>query len=83
VLAILCQMGYVVCMIDNKDSLDRLAHATGITDVEHEERQRVLARIAHEEEQARLAEVYEAEDAPVWEDHYEDIDYGYHDQYDL
>jgi len=66
-------------MIDNNDSLARLAHATGMTDVEHEERQRVLARIAHEEEQ----EACKVQDEPIWEDHYEDIDYGYHDQYDF
>ena len=42
-----------------------------------------LAEERYLEEQALLAEMYEAEDAPVWEDHYEDIDYGYHDQYDF
>ena len=41
-----------------------------------------LAEERYLEEQALLTEVYEAEDSPVWEDHYEDIDYGYHDQYE-
>lgn len=82
-LATLRELSYVVYMIDNNDSLARLAHATGMTDIEYEERQRILARIAHEEEQALFAEVYEADDQPEWKDHYEDIDYGYHDQYDF
>jgi hypothetical protein len=79
-LAILYGLSYLVYMIEKNDSLARLAHATGMTDLEYEERQRILARIAHEEEQALLAEV---DDEHVWEDHYEDIDYGYHDQYDF
>ena len=41
-----------------------------------------LAEERYFEEQALLTEIYEAEDSPVWEDHYEDIDYGYHDQYE-
>ena len=35
------------------DSLARLAHANGITDVEHEERLRELARISAEVEQEK------------------------------
>jgi len=42
-----------------------------------------LAEERYLEEQALLAEIYEAEDQPIWEDHYEDIDYGYHDQDDF
>jgi hypothetical protein len=63
---------YVINMIDNNDSLARLAHATGMTDVEHEERQALMAEVNADHD----------EPEPIWEDHYEDIDYGYHDQYD-
>jgi len=42
-----------------------------------------LAEERYLEEQALLSEIYEAEDQPAWQDHYEDIDYGYHDQYDF
>ena len=42
-----------------------------------------LAEERYLEEQALLSEIYEAEDQPTWQDHYEDIDYGYHDQYDF
>lgn len=40
-------------MDNNNDSLARLAHANGITDVEHEERLRELARISAEVEQEK------------------------------
>ena len=82
-------------MIDTNDSLARLSHANGITDVEFEARQAELARLARAEEsirQLRLAREAN-EPAPMpevhqnheerWHDAYEDFDYGYHDQYDF
>ena len=82
-------------MIDTNDSLARLSHANGITDVEFEARQKELARLARAEEsirQLRLAREAN-EPAPMpevhqnheerWHDAYEDFDYGYHDQYDF
>ena len=49
-------------MDNNNDSLARLAHANGITDVEHEEQLRELARISAEVEQAK--ELQRMEDLP-------------------
>lgn len=84
-----------IYMTDTNDSLARLSHANGITDVEFEARQKELARLARAEEsirQLRLAREAN-EPAPMsevhqnheerWHDAYEDFDYGYHDQYDF
>ena len=64
-------------MIDNNDSLARLSHANGITDVDLDERQAVLAQLAQDEleesDRQALKEFSENED----------IDWGYHDQYDF
>jgi hypothetical protein len=61
----------------NNDSLARLAHARGITDVDTDEQDAVLAQLAQEqleeEDRQTLKEFSENED----------YDYGYHDQYDL
>jgi len=60
----------------NNDSLARLAHARGITDVDTGEQDAVLAQLAQEqleeEDRQALKEFPESED----------YDYGYHDQYD-
>jgi hypothetical protein len=81
-------------MTDN-DSLARTAHAFGITDVEFQDQQKELARLARAEEsirQLRLAREAN-EQAPMpevhsnheerWHDAYEDYDYGYHSQYEF
>ena len=73
-------------MTDTNDSLARLSHANGITDVEFEARQKELARLARAEEsirQLRLAREAN-EPAPMsevhqnheerWHDAYEDFD---------
>ena len=58
----------------NEDTLARLAHANGITDVDQEEREKILADLAsQEEEDRRLASEFSEN---------EDIDWGYHDQYE-
>ena len=63
-------------MIEN-DSLTRLSHANGITDADLDERQAVLAQLAQDEleESDRQALKQFSEN--------EDIDWGYHDQYDF
>jgi len=66
---------HIVYMI-NEDTLTRLAHANGITDVDQEEREKILADLASqeaEEEDRRLASEFSEN---------EDIDWGYHDQYE-
>lgn len=64
-------------MIDNNDSLAHLSHANGITDVDLDERQAVLAQLAQDEleesDRQALKEFSENED----------VDWGYHDQYDF
>ena len=61
----------------NNDSLARLAHAQGVTDVDTDERDAVLAQLAQEElEEADRQALKEFPES-------EDYDYGYHDQYDL
>jgi hypothetical protein len=63
--------------MENNDSLTRLSHAHGITDVDLDERQAVLAQLAQDdlEESDRQALKQFSEN--------EDIDWGYHDQYDF
>ena len=87
-------MGYVVYM-ENYDSLDRLAHASGMSDLEYLEYEALQKKLAY---QARLEKILEdvrnskepAEMPEVHRNHeermydpYEDFDYGYHDQYDF
>ena len=76
----------------NNDSLARTAHAFGITDVEFEAQEKELARLArlekiladvrNSDEPAEMPEVHRNHEEPSF-DQYEDIDYGYHDQYDF
>ena len=67
-------LGYVLYM-KNYDSLDYLAHAYGMTDLEIEEREAVLAEIASQQIIRRRMDEEFSEN--------EDIDWGYHDQYDF
>ena len=79
-------------MENENDSLARLAHATGITDVEYEAQQKelayqarlekILADVRNSDEPAEMPEVHRNHEEPSF-DQYEDIDYGYHDQYDF
>lgn len=62
--------------IDN-DSLARTAHALGMTDLEFEEREAVLADLANQEQE-------EADRQALREfSENEDIDWGFHDQHDF
>lgn len=63
--------------MENNDSLTRLSHANGITDVDLDERQAILDQLAQGEleESDRQALKQFSEN--------EDIDWGYHDQYDF
>ena len=79
-------------MENENDSLTRLAHANGITDVEFEAREKELARLArlekiltdvrNSDEPAEMPEVHRNHEEPSF-DRYQDYDYGYHDQYDF
>jgi hypothetical protein len=79
-------------MENENDSLTRLAHANGITDVEFEAREKELARLArlekiltdvrNSDEPAEMSEVHRNHEEPSF-DRYQDYDYGYHDQYDF
>ena len=79
-------------MKDNYDSLDRLAHASGMTDLEYEAQQKELARLArlekiledvrNSDEPAEMPEVHRNHEERGY-DPYEDFDYGFHDQYDF
>lgn len=73
-------------MINDNDSLARLAHAHGITDLEIEEQQAVLAEIASQQViRQRIEEEAEDEDRQALSEfsENEDIDYGYHDQWEF
>jgi hypothetical protein len=63
--------------MENNDSLTRLSHANGITDVDLDERQAILDQLVQDEleESDRQAIKQFSEN--------EDIDWGYHDQYDF
>ena len=65
------------------DSLDQIAHAYGITDLEIEQREDVLQEIAAQ--QAIRQRMLEDEDRQALKkfSENEDIDYGFHDQYDF
>jgi len=79
-------------MENENDSLARLAHANGITDVEFEAQEKELARLArlekiladvrNSDEPAEMTEVRGNHEEPSF-DPYQDYDYGYHDQYDF
>ena len=49
-------MPYLVCMTIDYDSLSRLAHATGMTDVEFDERSQVEAELACQQQIRRRME---------------------------
>ena len=71
-------------MENENDSLARLAHAHGMTDLEIEEREAVLADIAHQQVVRRRMEEEEADRQALREfSENEDIDWGFHDQHDF
>ena len=71
-------------MTENNDSLTRLANATGMTDVEFEERSRIESEIAHQEVIRQLEEDQEADRQALKKfSENEDIDWGFHDQHDF
>ena len=71
-------------MINDNDSLARTAHAHGMTDLEIEEREAVLAEIASQQVIRRRMEEEEAERQALREfSENEDIDWGFHDQHDF
>ena len=81
---------HCIYMTDN-DSLARLAHATGMTDLDYEAQQKELARLArldkilddvrNSDEPAEMPEVHRNHEE-CHHDPYEDYDFGYHDQYE-
>jgi len=70
-------------MENENDSLDRLAHAQGITDLEIEERESTLAEIASQQIIRRRMEEEEADRKALREfSENEDIDFGWHSQWE-
>jgi hypothetical protein len=68
-------------MTENNDSLTRLAHATGMTDIEFEERSRIQSELAHQQVVRQWEEDQEADRQALKEfSENEDVDWGYHDQ---
>ena len=70
-------------MENENDSLARTAHAYGMTDLEIEEREAVLAEIASQQVIRRRMEEEADRQALRKFSENEDIDWGYHDQYDF
>ena len=71
-------------MENQNDSLARLAHAHGMTDLEIEERESVLAEVAAQQVIRRRMEEEEADRQALREfSENEDIDWGFHDQHDF
>jgi hypothetical protein len=71
-------------MENENDSLTRAAHAFGVTDLEIEERDSILAEIASQQIVRRRMEEEEADRQALREfSENEDVDWGYHAQYDL
>ena len=70
-------------MENENDSLTRTAHAYGMTDLEIEEREAVLAEIASQQVIRRRMEEEADRQALREFSENEDIDYGYHAQYDF
>tara|TARA_B100001564_G_C20529643_1_gene619111 strand:+ start:464 stop:673 length:210 start_codon:yes stop_codon:yes gene_type:complete len=65
------------------DSLDQTAHAYGITDLEIEQREAVLQEIAAQQViRQRMLEDEDRQALKKFSEN-EDIDYGFHDQYDF
>ncbi len=68
-------------MTENNDSLTRLANATGMTDIEFEERSRSESDLAHQEVIRQWEDDQEADRQALKEfSENEDVDWGYHDQ---
>ena len=70
-------------MENENDSLARTAHAFGMTDLEIEERESVLAAIASQQIIRRRMEEEADRQALRQFSENEDIDWGYHAQYDF
>ena len=74
----------LILMENENDSLARLAHAHGMTDLEIEEREAVLAEIASQQVIRRRMEEEEADRQALREfSENEDIDWGFHDHHDF
>ena len=75
---------YVLYMENNNDSLARTAHVFGMTDLEFEERSRIEAEIASQQIIRQWQEDEEADREALRKfSENEDIDWGYHAQYDF
>ena len=66
------------------DSLEKTAHVFGVTDVEMEQRQALLDEIAAQQLIRRRMEEEEADRQALKEfSEQEDVDWGFHDQWDF
>ena len=67
----------------NPDSLEKTAHTYGMTDLEIEQREAVLQEIAAQQIiRQRMLEDEDRQALKAFSEN-EDIDYGFHDQYDF
>ena len=69
-------------MENENDSLARLAHANGMTDLEFEEREAVLADLADQQVVRRRMEEEADREALRGFSENEDIDFGWHSQWE-
>jgi len=71
-------------MENENDTLARTAHVFGVTDVEMEQRQALLDEIAAQQLIRRRIEEEEADRQALKEfSEQEDVDWGFHDQWDF
>ncbi len=71
-------------MENENDTLARTAHVFGVTDVEMEQRQALLDEIAAQQLIRRRMEEEEADRQALKEfSEQEDVDWGFHDQWDF
>jgi hypothetical protein len=69
-------------MENENDSLDKIAHAFGVTDLEIEQREELLAELAAQQMIRRRMEEEEADRQALknFPNNGEDFDFGFHDQ---
>ena len=72
-------------MENEQDSLDKTAHAFGVTDLEIEQREELLAELAAQQMIRRRMEEEEADRQALknFPNSGEDFDFGFHDQFDF
>lgn len=71
-------------MENEQDSLDKTAHAFGVTDLEIEQREELLAELAAQQMiRRRMEEEADRQALKNFPNSGEDFDFGFHDQFDF